>query len=272
MQNDDQQFRKFLLGSASEGIELEVGVRLIADEHIAVQLDHAEHELVEDYLDGLLSPEETRLFHENFLVSPRRQDLLLEVKTLRAASRNLPARPVKTYAKAAKTSGLGYFSFLSRPLLAAAGLVTVLLAGWLVWFAFLRDSRTPLEIEYASLNRRDLSDAAKMSNLSVVNLVSANFRDAASTATHPLSGLTDQVMFRLALPVSEPEGAEFSALIEKSGKRVFSVSNARVFRNAFGSELRFLAPKQVLQPGLYQIEIAGPGNRYQGTTFQFRVE
>jgi hypothetical protein len=265
----ERVYRRFLLGSALEHDNEEIGVRLIADAYFAERLDHAENELVEDYLDGLLSVEETRLFRENFLISPERLELLREVRLLRAGVRGVPQPAAEATGAASKTLKQSFFSFFLRPLPAVAGMVAVLFAGIFVWYTLLRDNRTPLEIEYTALNRRDLADAAKTGRLSVISLVPANFRDTAATAGHGLSGLTDAVVFRLALPVSEAEGTEMEASIERSGSRMFTVPG-RVFTNPYGSELRFLAPKEILRPGPYEIEVRSA--RQANTTYQLRIE
>ncbi|NOT48925.1 MAG: hypothetical protein HOP17_14395, partial [Acidobacteria bacterium] len=126
--------------------------------------------------------------------------------------------------------------------------------------------------EYAALNRRDLDDPARTQALFTLNLTHGNLRDTAGAAVYTFSKMSDPAVFRLALPEQEPEAAEMPVSIESSGKTVFRVDTARVFRNPFGSELRFLAPKEVLRPGQYQISINTADGRYSRVYFQFRIE
>jgi hypothetical protein len=147
----------------------------------------------------------------------------------------------------------------------------VLLGAAAAGYLLFRDTRTPLEIEYAAINRRDLADPVKNEDLAVIGLVPSNFRDTAATAGYSASELTRTVVFRLALPVSEPEGAELEASIERSGNRLFTVP-ARVFRSAFGSELRFMAPREVLTPGQYEIVVRSVGPKDTEAVYQLRIE
>jgi hypothetical protein len=268
MQIDDQQIRKYLLGSIPEHEDDEISLRVIADEDFTERLDHAENELVEDYLDGLLSDNDARLFRENFLTSPERGELLREIRLFRTGfSPAMTARQVVE----TKPSKRSFFSFFSPPMLAAVGLLLVLSAGFSVWYAFLRDGRTPLEIEYASLNRDHLGDPAKTSGLYTISIIPTNFRDTNSTASHPASQFTNSVVFRLALMVPEPEGTEYEVLIKRSGSSIFTVPG-RVCRNEFGSELRFMAPKDILTRGQYEIEVTSADKRGSNATYQLRIE
>jgi hypothetical protein len=268
MQIDDQRIRKYLLGSIPEHEDDEISLRVIADEDFTERLDHAENELVEDYLDGLLSDNDRRLFCENFLTSPERHKLLQEIMLLRAG---VGAATAAAQAVEAKPSKRSFFSFFSPPLLTAIGLLLILSAGFSIWYAFPRDGRTPLEIEYASLNRDHLGDPAKTSGLYTISIISANFRDKNSTASHPASQFTNSVVFRMALTVSEPEGAEYEISLKRSGSLVFTVPG-RVFRNEFGSELRFMAPKEILRRGQYEIEASPADKRGSTATYRLRIE
>lgn len=268
---DDKKLRDYLLGRAAEDDDEAISLSIVSGDDLAERLERAENDLVEDHLDGLLSGPEDELFRKNFLASPQRRELIREISLLRAGVRQ--AGSADTSAAVKRTSRherRGLFFMFSRPVIAFGSLLLMLFAGSLIWYVFVRDARTPLEAEYAAINRRELGDPAKTAGFSVINLVSANMRDAASTAAHPAAGLTQSVVFRLALPVSEAEGAEIEASIERSGKRAFTVGG-RVFRNQFGSELRFIAPKSVLPPGAYQIVLRSAGKNDK-TTYQLRID
>lgn len=268
---DDRQIRDYLLGSLAESDEEEISLHVIADEDFSERLDQAEHELVEDHLDGLLSEREQKLFRENFLTSPARRALIQEVDLLRSGLHKISPIQASAAGRVQKAPKQKLFSFFSRPVLAGFGLLIALAAAFTVWFSFLRDPRTPLEVEYAYLNRHDLGDPAKTATLYTISIIPANFRDNASTASHPASKLTGSVVLRLALLDPEPEGAERQVSLERSGKRIFKVT-ARVFRNAFGSELRAMVPKEVLAPGNYEIHAPASDERYSPATYQLRIE
>ncbi len=274
MQIEEKNLRDYLLGKASPGHEEEISLRLISDEDFAALLEHAETDLLERYLDGELSPEEKALFLNNFLVDSRRRGLLHEVQMLRTEAGG------RTSAKAAANSGAsirtkkpGFFAIFTRPAFVGAAAVFLVLVAGFAWLLYFRDSRTALEIEYAAINKRDLSDPARTSQLFTVNLIgNSNFRDSAGTAAYQYSAMSDPVLFRLALAVPETEGADMSVSVVRSGGSPFVVQNARVFRNAFGFELRFLAPKEALQPGRYEVVIESKNGRPANAPFHFRVE
>lgn len=268
---DDTEIKKYLLGSAAAEDEEEISLRLISDAGFADRLDHAESELIEDYLDGMLSDEEIRLFRANFLTSAERRKLMHELELLRAGLRGAAAAsPAKTPAQPKVSQG-EFFSFFSRPLFAAAGLFILLVAGASIWYTFIRDGRSPLEIEYASLNRSDLADPAKTGPLSTISIIPANFRDNTATASFPASKLTNPVVFRLALMDPEQEGAEREVSLERSGRRVFTAPG-RVFRTAFGSEIRVMVPKEALPPGNYELLAKPAENQQAPSRYQLRIE
>ena len=160
--------------------------------------------------------------------------------------------------------------FIARSLL-IAGLLLISAFGALI---YLRLPGTPTELEqaFASRNRQELADAALASRLSSINLVSASMPGTASQATHRLADISDPVILRLSLPFPEPDGKEFTALLNRNGKPVFTAIGARVFRNPMGAELRFLLPKSVLSPGRYQIVFADGHPEHESTSFQFTIE
>lgn len=269
---DDQKIREFLLGCSSERDEEAIGLRLISDEQFSEEIGRAESELVEAHLDGMLSKDEERLFDANFLVSSERRALLDEINALRSATRKLSAAGAEPKRSAAKSDSTRFVSyFRRRPMFALAAILPILIVGVTLAYLLLRDNRTPLEVKYAALNRRDLADPASMQGLTAISLIPGNFRDAGKTAARKGSDLSDAVLFRLELPVPETEGSELEAAIERSGKQIFTVPG-RVFRNAFGSELRFIVPKTVLPPGQYTIVVRAVGERNTDVTYQLWIE
>lgn len=270
MQMDDRTLRKYLLGAVSEAEENEIGLRLMTDEDLSTFLEHIENELLEDFITGNLSSDEQRLFRQNYLISDRRRSLLNEVKLLRAEALGGEKKPAKM-AAASKPSA-GFLSFFRTPAFAGFAALVLVAACAFVWLAYFRDSRTGLEVEYAALNRRELNDVSRTQPLFALNLTPGNLRSSAGAAVYPASKMTDPVLFRLALPVPDTEGAEIPVSIEKAGKKVFHVDTARVFRNPFGMELKFMVPKEVLPPGQYQVAIEVAGKPFSGDYYQFRVE
>ncbi len=80
--------RRYLLGAVSETERDEVESRLMVDDDFFRQIDLAEDELIDDYLDRDLSPKDCRRFEETFLCAPERQHKLRFARALRTYATN----------------------------------------------------------------------------------------------------------------------------------------------------------------------------------------
>jgi hypothetical protein len=269
MSIDEEKLRAYLLGSVSGDDEDSIGRRIIADPVFAADLERAEQELIEDHIESRLSPEESGAFARNFMVTPRRREMLREIRGLRAA-----AREASNSAEEQARSENGLFSSVRRHLIPAfaAAAVLVAAAAALIWFGLMLDRPSALESEYAQRNRLELSDPSSVNRYYAINLAPGNLRDGSGLPAHRRADIPETVMLRMALPIPEPDGAELPVEVKRAGETVFSTPAARVFTGPYGSELRFLAPASLLVPGQYQIVIPASDARFRGVIFQFRVE
>ncbi len=272
MQGDNKNLKQYLLGTLSERENEELDLRLISNESFAEELLLAEHELIEDHLEGTLSGDEAALFASNFLTSPERRVLLREVSLLKDFVKKKPvlAERVEPLADASARR-MGFLDYYFRPLLAAAAILIAVLAISLVWNAYFRETRSPLELEYAELNKRDLGDLTKLGDYYPINLSTANFRDGEADPKQNAHKLTDTVLFRLALPANTVDNAVFKATVRRNRTPDFTLNDVRAYRNPSGHELRLLVPKAVLQKGEYQMMLE---SRTDGSaaTYAFVVE
>lgn len=270
MQGENKKLKQYLLGTLPESENEDLDLRLISDESFAEELSLAEHELIEDHLEGSLSSDETVVFESNFVVSPERQALLREISLLKAfAKKKIGSREQEEFLPHPAPRS-GFFSFYFRPILAVAAILVAVLAIGLIWNTYLRETRSPREIEFAELNKRDLSDLSQLTSYYPVNLSSGTFRDAASASKQSADKLTETVLFRLALPANTADTAIFQAKIRRTGAPDFTLSDVRAYRNPNGQEIRLLVPKEILQKGQYQIFLeqkAAPA-----ATYAFTVE
>ena len=273
MQGENKKLKQYLIGALSEGQTEELDLLIISDESFAAEMSLAEHELCEDYLEGVLSSEETDRFESNFLVNAERHAMLREISLLKEFAKK-KTRSVKLDEPLTKPS-TGFGGFLAlyfRPLMAGAAILIAVFALGLVWNSYFRDTRSPLEREYAELNKRDLNDLAQLENYSPVNLNSGTFRDTATTPKQSAENLTETVLFRLALPVNTVEGSSYRAKIRRVGPPEFAIDNIRAYRNPHGYEIRMLVPKSILQKGQYQIVVESKNDGANLAPYVFTVE
>ena len=272
MIGENKKLKQFLLGTLPESENEELDLRIISDESFAEELSLAEHELIEDHLEGSLSGDETARFESNFLVSPERRAMLREISLLKEfAKKQIASLEQETLvAKPSSRSG-SFFSFYFRPLLAGAAILIAVLAIGIVWNEF-RETGSPLEREYAEINKRDLSDLAQLTNYYPINLSSATFRDTASAPKQSADKLTETVLFRLALPVNTADNSLFQAKIRRAGTPDFTIDEVRSYRNPNGYEARLLVPKAILQKGQYQVIVESKFDAAAVAIYAFAVE
>lgn len=273
MQGENTKLKQYLVGALSETENEGLDVRIISDESFAAEMSLAEHELSEDYLEGMLSSEEKAQFESNFLVTAERRAMLREISLLKefAKKKRGSAAQEKPLIKSSGPFG-GLLALYFRPLMAGAAVLIAVFALGLVWNAYFRDTRSPLEREYADLNKRDLTDLAQLANYSPINLNSKTFRDTASTPKQRADRLTETVLFRLALPANTVEGSSFVAKVRRAGTPEFAIDNVRAYRNAHGHEIRMLVPKAILQKGRYQISVEAKNDGAAQAPYIFTVE
>ena len=272
MQGDNTNLKKYLLGTLSESENEELDLRIISDESFAEELSLAEHELIEDNLEGSLSSDEAAVFESNFLVSLERHALLREISLLKEFAKKKTGSREQEEIVSNPSPRSGFFSFYFRPILAVAAILVAVLALGLIWNIYLRETRTPLESEYAELNKRDLGDLAQLANYYPINLSSGTFRNTALASKQSADKLTGTVLFRLALPVSTADNAVFQAKIRRTGAPDFTLSDVHAYRNPNGQEIRLLVPKEILQKGQYQITVQSKSDGAAVSAYVFEVE
>src|ERR1043166_8921980 len=64
--------RRYLLGDLYEKQQDEIEERLLTDDELHTQLLEVQDDLIDDYVSGVLSEGESKLFKRNFLLTPER--------------------------------------------------------------------------------------------------------------------------------------------------------------------------------------------------------
>src|SRR5947209_20332437 len=90
---DPIQIREYLLGNVPEDDCKEIEVKLLTDAEFAKAVELVEDDIIEDYLEGNLSPSEKQKVESHFLRPPERKRKLWFVRLLR--SHAAPGPPVR---------------------------------------------------------------------------------------------------------------------------------------------------------------------------------
>ena len=270
---DNAKLKQYLLETLSDSETEALDLRVISDESFVEELSLAEHDLIEDHLEGMLSAEESARFASNFLTSPERHALLRDISMLKDFARKKAGTTARVEAPAKSPTFFGnFFSFYFRPLAAGAAVLLVVIALAVVWSISLPERVSPVEIEIAELNKRDLGDIAELTKYSSINLSSGNFRGSGSVSKQSAGKFTETVLLRLALPAIYSDDAKFKAKVRGTGANYFAIDDIRAYRNPNGRELRVLVPKAVLQNGQYQIDVGSKADSAPVATYVFIVE
>jgi hypothetical protein len=269
--------KQFLLGNLSSPDAEAIDLQIISDESLEEKLLWAESELMEDYLDETLSPQEVELFEKNFLVSQERQIQFRQISQLRSYARKAATKEASE--KVCLTARVSFFekmkNFFSlnlRPAFAAFVLIVTGLFAYSIFY-FTANNQTASEREFADLNKKDLNNSAEFKDIFAVNLMSGTFRDSSGTGSKfQLDKLGDRVLFRLALPGTMVAANTFKVELVKDQKVVFTQTNLRFYNNPNGQELRLFLPALTLKKGEYQIKVAKETAEDSVFIYSFAIE
>ena len=273
----DSKLRRYLLGDLSEDDARETDLSIISNTHSDEDLELAEHELIEDYLEGSLTSGERELFEKNFLISDRRAGIFDELTLLKQYAQS--AVPTKSLfePKTESTENYGFWRrLLGANLVPVTGLAVVILIflGWISW-KVLDNSTDPfkaLENEYSDLNARSFDNLEEYRSFTNIDLTPGTFRSSQTLPTFEHAKLSDNVLFRLALPGPMPEGSLINATLRRNNVTVFSQEKLRVYKNPESDEVRLIFPKAVLQPGHFQIKLEGPSSSSPQMLYAFAIQ
>jgi hypothetical protein len=263
MDISDQDLREYLLGGAQPGTAEAIDLRLISDPEFEDRIIHAESSLAEDYLEGSLSGPDRGRFLTNFLVTNDRKQLVEDISALKAYAKNAArgevARPSVTLLSAVQN----WLSAHMRLAGAATAILVVAIAfaAWKVVLSRRDAALSPVEQEYAAVNRELSRGAAVPSNLSTIGLVSERFRSGGPGQRHSFDSLTDRVFVRLSLPYEPKAGTEFNFEVVKDGSVTFRQTGIPVYREGTAPEVRLLLPRTALGKGDLQLRL----NETRGT-------
>lgn len=253
---------RYFLGTATDAEDEEIGVRVIEDESFAEKVACAENDLIEDYLEGSLSRAESDLFERQYLTSDERRGRVQEIALLKKYATR--STEMAAFVETPVESVPWYRNF--KVLVPAFGLLIFAAVASL----FLFDRGSVGGVDYAQLNRKDLRDSAVVGDAQIVQIIPGTYRSG-STGVTVVSGNSTAVLFRLPLTFSVNARTSFDASIERDGRKVFHVTQARVYTEGTVTEVRLLAPREELSPGTYQIRLMQTGTSNAPVLYTFEV-
>ena len=260
-----ENLRRYLLGTADAAEIEEVELRIIDEEIFANEMNLAETELIEDYLEGSLTPAERETFEKFFLNSDERREHVQEIRLLKRYS----SGPHRFALEAATPAAKPWFSGWFRVLVPAFGILIVGVLGYFIYQNL--SSGSSLETEYATLNRKNFLDPSAIGDAQVVQVFPSTFRDTSAGGLTVISGKSSSVLFRLPLSFQVTEGATFRAELSRGGVRAFEVDGARLYKTEGVNEVRVLMPRSEMPPGSYQMKLREWGSKNAPVVYNFEV-
>lgn len=275
-QGESARLKQFLLDNLSEKETEEIGLQIISDEDFEEKMMFAEESLIEDFLEDSLSSEEKELFFSNFLTCQERIEILEETALMKKYAQT---HFVKKINEINEINSTGFFQILKnfvalnlRPI--AAVLIILLIVG-VVWRVFIYDTNgglTQIEKDYAALNQKDLSSPTETANFSNKSLVAGTFRDNNSAAKLNIENLTENILFRLALPSETAKETNYNLELINDRQTIFRQNNLRIYQNQNGQEIKVILPKSVLPKGQSQIRLTNASDLALSVVYNFTIE
>lgn len=159
MENNQQKLRQYFLETLSPQEIEETDLKILTNSEFAAELDLAETELLEDYLEDSLSDEEVKLFETNYLITTERRNKLEFVKSLKNFSKKSSAN---SEMKQEKPNLFELVKSFFRPRQMALGFGSLALisaitfAGYFVWKNYKSQSDVLIALNNSQKNERPL--------------------------------------------------------------------------------------------------------------------
>ncbi|HEU4710833.1 MAG TPA: hypothetical protein VFS76_04670 [Pyrinomonadaceae bacterium] len=258
---DPQLVREYLLRALDEHRQAEFEEQLLDDANLQAEIAEAQHDLIDDYVFGLLNDRERALFEQNFALSDERLHIM---RLSEAMLKYTESNPLES-------SWQRSLRFLKEHRLAAACIAIIALAaGYGLWtiynyqqvqkqLAALQAQRLSVEKELARLNAGQLPDSAAKA---ITVILRPLLRDAGEPSQARIESNTEVLKVRLEL--IESNYPSYQAIIETSERaEMYRVPNLKP-ETANGKTLLIILPAQLLPVGSYQIHLIGITSTGQG--------
>jgi hypothetical protein len=257
---ETETIRRYLLGDISEA-EREDLAMSISDHDFDRDIEAAENELIEEYLEGTLSKEHKELFESHYLSSGEHRDLVHELALLKRYSSG-PAQVYLTGEMPVINEGLSQY----RPLAAAAVVVVLGFLGLLSWMMFSVEQLPPLEQKYVELNSGNLGDLSQYPSMVLVRESEIQPAHEPKFATN---GPGTSFLFRLPVNAADENG--YDAAVSINGGEAFKIRGLHSYKSDGTSEVRLLLPREIIATGRVVVTLTSKG-RGESAVFPFIAE
>lgn len=295
------EVRQFLLGQLPQASAEELEARVFADHDFAEEVEIIESELIADYHENNLSPEERTLFERKYLTSAANIQVVDYESVFREFIRGKLkeedprhkgrlvldlTRPTESEAKVlpvesepskqgARFSRLRRF-FVTRPVLAnvtaAASLLLLVAACFWVLSAYLtrpsggsaQTERRAMEAELARLNTA--SSASLQVTPDVTLDLKPTQRGGGATTRLRIGDFNRSGFVKMRLVLTQPGRADYRAVfLDDRGNELFAVEGLKAQNNSEGPQVQLLVPAKYFRPGDYRISlsVSNKGGTYE---------
>lgn len=268
---NEDLIRQFLLGELDEDTRRRVDEVFLCDAEARQRILIGEEDLIDDYLDNLLSPTEVELFLQNYLTSPQQKQRLETAKSLRAFVETESARQEKSW-----WPKIPLFDSprTSLPVAVVVAIVVISGVAWLV--------RSSL-IEMGRRNRRIAIEREVEQANSPAAIATTNPTEVVTFVLSPYSTRERAPRFMLKPGIntldlwllhSADQGIlKYEAqVVLVGGEDPFTIRNLHVEPRPEGNAIRVRIPTRLLTRGTYQIELkAASQNEEPKTVSEFTL-
>jgi hypothetical protein len=247
-QNQGQnRIRRYLLGELSDGDMETLEQEILGNEDLFEEILIVEEELADEYVNGILNPEERADFERHFLATPERQQ---NVRFARALNQYVTSEANRELTRSVSQPFWTTHTWVRR----AAGVVAIIAVAAVLWFLLPR-AQTPKTLAAVTLT------------------ISSSSREAGAESTRvPFPLKADTLKISLRLPNPSPPATRYRAeLLSDNGG---SKSLEPVAQQ--GQSIILEIPSEGLGRGryainLYAIQADGTSQRISGS-YYFTVE
>jgi hypothetical protein len=264
--------RRFLLGAVDDSEREQIESLFIIDPETEQTILIAEDELVEDYLEGSLSPSDSAKFLEQYAKVPRQQRRLRIAASIREYALSEAQRIQPGTSPVQKLRGFVSLPWPREPRwyipIAVTVIGLVITAIWLVQWNNQRmretNLRSALERELTELNSTSSLSKDQPQMLSVVlppvSLRSVRPSEVASRSTYQI------IEFQLLWTHKKEFQSYLAVLRRVGGAEEFNIPNLQAEKNSAGRVVRLRLPAEALARGDYKISLSaipdGPTEQY----------
>lgn len=270
MNREIPNLRQYLLGNLPEDEQERLELQFFTDGELLTNVEIAETELIEDYLDETLSAPELQQFEKLFLNSPERAKQILFLTQLRSYSprKETAEKPSVDWSFAKLLAGLkDGISAALRPAVAVPALAILLIMVLGGWYLF-KPAESQTDREVAQINQADLSNLSDYANLTRLILTPGVFRSNGGENVLNKKDVSQNVLIRLGLP-AETTAETVQIIISKNSKTLSTLNNVKVYSGQAVRDVRILLPASLLTNGEYHIKLVG--NEFAPVTYSFEV-